>query len=649
MLESIIELGGKVLSQKEGLDALIQEVPLESRKGEKKHVCKIIFDTRNKIFDVDVNEEIDENTVKKYLHVGSADGSNSPQWYITSKGSSYILSELFPNLKEQGLFADIVDDILTNFYWKSEESLGHRKYNYMLDIKKLGISEKTMEALKQEALKENKPGKKLLDLVGKEFEKWIADKKGCKKDDIGLYTVIVNDLVLVEDKDYQAKVLESKKPKGAAGGKKKGSKSSKSEQNLQCNVCGSFQNISSDLNKMKIKYFTTNQEIFKGSLKSYEKSLNLCSSCIEKLQAGEIFVQQNLGVNIAGFDVLVIPNLIYGSGVEYEEMKNLTREIINTVNMSKSIDALTDFRQQLDLLKEFDDIIYLLDFVFIRRSNAATKILRLIKDVKPSFFELLEKAVDELKEMAARHISIYNYRGGLNSVYYLTPVRFKSGDNSSFRDLLALYDALFLGRQVDEKHIISNLVKGCRIIFHAQEGYNIKTSRDNLHYFILDGIFFTKFLEKMGCMKGGEKVSYSSLGLPDNLCSFMEEMGYDQMQGAMFLLGYLVGEVGNAQYRRYSESGGDGTYKPVLNKINFNGIDKNKLIRLRSEILNKLRQEKILQYNEKIYAACVQLMDRNINNWKLNKDENLFYLLSGYAYATTAPMKKKGEENSDKQ
>lgn len=641
MLESIIELGEKVLEEKDRLDAFIQEVPLEGKKGKKKHVCKVIFDTKNKSFDIDANEEIDENTTKKYLFIGSADASGSPQWYITSKSINYILSELFPNLKEQGLFTDIVDNILDNFYWKASEDLGHKKYSYILDIKKLGIGSQTVEELKQEALKENKPGKKLLELVVKEFERWITERTGCKKDDIGLYTVVVNDFVLTDDKDYRDKVLQSKKPATKT-------KSQKDKNNLQCNICGGLQNISPDISKMQIKYFTTNQEIFKGRLESYDKSINLCSGCIEKLQAGEIFVQQNLATRIAGFDVLIIPNLVYGPGINYEEMQNLTREIINTVNMAKSIDVLTDFRQQIDLLKEFDDIIYLLDFVFIRRANAATKILRLIKDVKPSFFELLEKAVAELRETAARHISIYSYRGGINSVYYLTPVRFKSGDNSSFRDLLALYDALFLGRQVDEKRIISNLVKGCSIIFYEQEGYNIRNNKDNLHYFILDGMFFIKFLEKMGCMKGGEKVDYSSLGLPDNLCGFMEEMEYNQMQAAMFLLGYLVGEVGNAQYRRNQESGGEGTYKPILNKINFNGIDKSKLIRLRSEIVNKLRQEKILHYNEKVYAACVQLMDKNINNWKLNKDENLFYLLSGYAYATTAPMKKKGEENSDK-
>ncbi len=47
-----------------------------------------------------------------------------------------------------------------------------------------------------------------------------------------------------------------------------------------------------------------------------------------------------------------------------------------------------------------------------------------------------------------------------------------------------------------------------------------------------------------------------------------------------------------------------------------------------------------------------RLLDLNIDNWKLNKDESLFYVLSGYSYATTIPMLREKEDisnDSDKQ
>jgi CRISPR-associated protein Csh1 len=69
-----------------------------------------------------------------------------------------------------------------------------------------------------------------------------------------------------------------------------------------------------------------------------------------------------------------------------------------------------------------------------------------------------------------------------------------------------------------------------------------------------------------------------------------------------------------------------------------------KVKRLSNEILNKLRQEKILRYTEAIFSAHKMLMGLNEKNWKYNKDENLYYILSGYAYET---MKKKEEKKDE--
>lgn len=125
----------------------------------------------------------------------------------------------------------------------------------------------------------------------------------------------------------------------------------------------------------------------------------------------------------------------------------------------------------------------------------------------------------------------------------------------------------------------------------------------------------------------------AALKLKDDTKSYIQDMGYNEQQTAMFLLGYLIGEVGNAQYKRSVDG-----QKPILNKINFNGVDKNKIIRLTRDVFARLKQEKILIYNEVIFQEYKRLLDSNLNCWELDKDENLFYILSGYAYATTKPI-----------
>lgn len=645
MLESIIALGDMVLGERDKLISLIKKVPYE-KKGKPQHVCKFIFNTEKGEFKVDVNEEIDASSAYKYLHIGRIGSSRSPQWQVTSTTSNYILSEFFPNIYELGILKEKADYIVENFYYEfPREEVGDKKYQYMLDISKLGITDKDMEDIWEEVKNESKPGKKLLDKIQKELNNWLKNTYGITSKEIGLYTVIIDDIPVSDYPEYREKVIEAKFPQVI--------QENKTNYDLECNICGSRENISSDLNKMQIKYFTTNQEIFKGNLEDYRKSLNLCRDCIEKMQAGENFLKQNMKTQIGGFDVLVIPDLIYGEGLNAGRMEELSKNIVGTINGAKSLKELGEFKKLIDQMKDFDDIYYLLDFVFIREANASTKILRLIKDVHPSFFEKMSRAVGDLQKKAEDYFKgIYRYNGGLEQVYYSIPIRFsdKKSENATFRDILALYDALFTGRQVDKKHIIENLNTCFAVVFYERKGFNVSgAKKENLHYKILDGVFFVKFLEYMGCMKGGERVDYSRLDLKEEVKNFMQDMGYNEMQGAMFLLGYLVGEVGNAQAKRLKESGGEGNYKPVLNKINFNGIDTSKLMKLRSEIFNKMRQEKILHYNERVFAVLSQLMDKNLPNWKLSKDENLFYLLSGYAYATTAPIKKTKEEGNNGQ
>jgi len=79
--------------------------------------------------------------------------------------------------------------------------------------------------------------------------------------------------------------------------------------------------------------------------------------------------------------------------------------------------------------------------------------------------------------------------------------------------------------------------------------------------------------------------------------------------------------------------------------LNFNGIDKSKIIKLANEVYAKLEQEKIRKYHEGTYAEMKRLLDENLKNWRLNKNENLFYILSGYSYATIKTIMKGETEN----
>ncbi len=148
--------------------------------------------------------------------------------------------------------------------------------------------------------------------------------------------------------------------------------------------------------------------------------------------------------------------------------------------------------------------------------------------------------------------------------------------------------------------------------------------------------------------------------LPDaEMAEYMETMNYMTAQRALFLLGYLIARIGAEQVKRSNERSealgqaraGKTASKPILSKINYHGMNKQKVMMLSTEVFEKLRQLKIASlYNESIYAAHKHLLDVALREkWSLSDRESVFYLLSGYAYGTKRILEnaKKGKTELD--
>ena len=132
--------------------------------------------------------------------------------------------------------------------------------------------------------------------------------------------------------------------------------------------------------------------------------------------------------------------------------------------------------------------------------------------------------------------------------------------------------------------------------------------------------------------------------LPKNILDyFMDlEIYTDRQKQALFLIGYLIGEIGSKQSHT-----SDTKKKPILNKINFQGMDYQKLMRLTNDIFEKLNQNKILSFNENIFSAAKKLLDSNVH-WKLSNQENVFYVLSGYSFSNYMTRKRSKDNYNNK-
>ena len=143
------------------------------------------------------------------------------------------------------------------------------------------------------------------------------------------------------------------------------------------------------------------------------------------------------------------------------------------------------------------------------------------------------------------------------------------------------------------------------------------------------------------------------LSLDDEEKEYLRRLGYGPEQAALYLLGALVAEIANAQWRLGPD--GRGGEKTILNKVNYQGMTLPRVQRLATELFDKLRQYRytdrdgerkpLLQgRNEAIFAQAQELLTKHRLGWSLTPAENVYYLLSGYSHRTFKAMTAKEKQ-----
>ena len=126
--------------------------------------------------------------------------------------------------------------------------------------------------------------------------------------------------------------------------------------------------------------------------------------------------------------------------------------------------------------------------------------------------------------------------------------------------------------------------------------------------------------------------------------TFLLKMGYGSQQQALFFLGRALSRVAYAQQKSDHN-------KPVLNKLNYNGMDRRTIILLANDLMEKGNQYKNKEKNtlpviERYLKAFFNLFHANDQDWKVPPHEALFFILSGYTYGIQAKKKSDSEPHS---
>jgi len=352
---------------------------------------------------------------------------------------------------------------------------------------------------------------------------------------------------------------------------------------------------------------------------------------------------------LGGFNLYIIPQLVFSSdnGNDlFNELKKIP-EAFNDIKNVKRLqeiekDAIRKNMLQQGLLKN----PFVWNFLFYKKTNSAFKILTLIKDVPPSRILTLMRIEGEVEKLRQKFLPDW-ITFDLDQIYWLIPLKRKRADLLEFKKVLQIYYNIISDIPI-EKNTLYGFFKTLAHIHHfgSYAIYQINSNNNTDLALIRDTLkwnLFLLFLKKLNLINGGNFMLDQEIEnfYPDGMREFMQEMNYSREQQGLALLGYVIGTVAYAQVKS------NLTNKPVLDKISYQGMSDEKVVRLFNEIFEKIRQyHKLIGYAERWWAAAKKLYESGDRN-ALTADERVFYLLSGYALNTISS--KSTKENNQEQ
>lgn len=117
---------------------------------------------------------------------------------------------------------------------------------------------------------------------------------------------------------------------------------------------------------------------------------------------------------------------------------------------------------------------------------------------------------------------------------------------------------------------------------------------------------------------------------------FFDKMQLNRHQQAMFYLGRMLNSVEFIQ---------KGKKKTVIEKVNFNGMDRDDIQRLRISLVEKAKQYGKVGKVVFTDSKFGELFD--FNNWKMDPQEAVFFLLTGYSFGITSKQVDELEESEN--
>lgn len=637
------------------------------KEEEEAYIVFFVIDLLKENLYFELDKKATEDSEYDYYYFGNNSGSSS-QYYLTraTKDLKYLListfNDLFLQLRKNNMQNGELSSILKRMQNKGLLSLGDKIGEGKLVLDKFSIiKNSTVDKIELDEQKNVRFGDKKYN-PETFIRLFIKDENKKNRFVLVVPKVVVEtgeERILCNHPEY----LDLVKIENKLGSS---DKKSNSKETI-CHVCkqkkpdvsSSYSTKFSRTGINKIFTTTTINTASGFKKKNYDISYSICRDCYLKLSIGETIISKQFKSRIAGEDAFIIPEGIL-QDFDYRYL-NLLKTDIDLAFKSKDAKTWVKNIESEQLLTDIKN--YAVNFIIYRTDGKSFNVLETIEDVPILRFDKIMKTLETYTDMnkpRADNISI-------GTIYRLIPVRVDKDRNQlDVGRVLSLYKAILHGEKIDtnvlfgyaaealekglsqlEKPVINNYYNMGLTKFKGYEDFYIK--RIVYGYLVLLkacqelGVLNYEVFDKKG--KGENWLDNFKTGKSyvdsyiSNVEKYLDEQGFNNKARALFYLGILVNRVALAQSRKSHKK------KPILKKIQFQGMSKKEVYCFYDDIVEKLIQyEKMNLFNE---AHMRKFHDyfKSLDDDKLLADEkaNVFYIMAGYSYL----VGRSGNEPSD--
>lgn len=401
------------------------------------------------------------------------------------------------------------------------------------------------------------------------------------------------------------------------------------------------------------KTFQTTYLNHASNFSDFSRNYQSNPSTLASLDKASDYIFENLSTHIAGVNHIILPNYLH------KDLKNF--DLGQVKSFLKTTDELLFQYQSLDteLDKHLPDLdVFWVNYIAYETDGNYFKIMNHIKDVN-SFY--LKRMIEVCGKTAYEIRRLTGWRSGFNfrTIYSVVPVREKSSKNNS---ALILFKQILEQEAVSPEILYKHFVKF--IVCHRNKQFdktgkhrsfpNIR-EKETFEYAARDGVnsylALLKILEHlnlitMTAFDSDQAIEKIREKYPNNdVNEFLDLKKSTRNQIALFCLGRALNAIGYAQEMKKHKT------RPILKKVNFNGMPLNDVKNLYKALMEKGTQYQTVPTKKgetfhvrKNVENWLDLFSKYVDelNWNIKDEEATFYLLSGYVFR---PSTQNNEEN----